>query len=283
MGDAFFAQYKDKFIEGCMVEFSKEDATALWENINKSGSWLFNKSHAVSYAVVSYWTAYFKANYPKEFAIANLNHVADEQAGVSLLRDLVENDGMKYKAVDPDESDVFWTIKDGILLGGLINIDGIGVSKAKGIVKNRKTGKMTPGLMKKLINPVTIYDDLYPIKTKFGHLYSSNISFIKDIKTKGKYELIGVIETLDTRDVNDYQALARREGRRIEGNSLYLRFIIKDDTDSIIMLVNYKNYEKMNGKALSEAAAPGTFVRVHATLDSESWRTLNINYIEILK
>jgi len=282
MGDAFFSQYKDKFIEGCMVEFSKEDATALWENINKSGSWLFNKSHAVSYAVVSYWTAYFKANYPKEFAIANLNHVADEQAGVSLLRDLVENDGMKYKAVDPDESDVYWTIKDDILLGGLINIDGIGISKAKDIVKNRKTGKITPGLMKKLMNPVTIYDDLYPIKTKFGELFTQNISFIKDVKSKGKYEIIGVIETLDIRDVNDYQALARREGRRIEGNSLYLRFIIKDDTDSIIMLVNYKNYEKMNGKALSEAAIPGTFVYVRATLDSESWRTLNIQYIEIL-
>jgi DNA polymerase III alpha subunit len=282
MGDAFFAQYKDKFIEGCMVEFPKEDATALWENINKSGSWLFNKSHAVSYAVVSYWTAYFKANYPKEFAIANLNHVADEQAGVNLLRDLVENDGMKYKAVDPDESDVYWTIKDGILLGGLTNIDGIGVSKAKSIIKNRKTGKMTPGLMKKLMNPVTVYDDLYPIRTKFGKLFTPNISFIKDVKTKGKYEIIGVIETLDTRDVNDYQALARREGRRIEGNSLYLRFIIKDDTDSIIMLVNYKNYEKMNGKSLSEAAVPGTFVYVRATLDSESWRTLNIQHIEIL-
>lgn len=282
MGDAFFAQYKDKFIEGCMVEFPKEEATALWENINKSGSWLFNKSHAVSYAVVSYWTAYFKANYPKEFAIANLNHVADEQAGVNLLRDLVENDGMKYKAVDPDESDVCWTIKDDILLGGLTNIDGIGVSKANSIVKNRKTGKMTPGLMKKLMNPVTVYDDLYPIRTKFGKLFTPNISYIKDIKTKGKYEIIGMIETLDTRDVNDYQALARREGRRIEGNSLYLRFIIRDDTDSIIMLVNYKNYEKMQGKALSEAAVPGTFVYVRATLDSESWRTLNIHYIEIL-
>jgi hypothetical protein len=132
------------------------------------------------------------------------------------------------------------------------------------------------------MNPVTVYDDLYPIRTKFGKLFTPNISFIKDVKTKGKYEIIGVIETLDTRDVNDYQALARREGRRIEGNSLYLRFIIKDDTDSIIMLVNYKNYEKMNGKSLSEAAVPGTFVYVRATLDSESWRTLNIQYIEIL-
>ena len=132
------------------------------------------------------------------------------------------------------------------------------------------------------MNPATIYDDLYPIRTKFGHLFNSNISFIKDIKTKGRYEIIGVIDTLDTRDVNDYQALARREGRRVEGNSLYLRFIIKDDTDSIIMLVNYKNYEKMQGKLLSETAIPGTFVYVRATLDSESWRTLNIQYIEIL-
>jgi len=283
MGDAFFAQYKDKFIEGCMVEFSKDDAVALWENINKSGSWLFNKSHAVSYAVVSYWTAYFKANHPKEFAIANLNHVADEQAGVSLLRDLVENEGMQYKAVDADESEAHWTVKGGILLGGLTNISGIGESKAAQIIKNRQTNKMTPAMMKKLMNPVTVYDDLYPIRTKFGHMYKdSNISLIRDVKTKGRYEIIGMIETLDTRDVNDYQALARRDGRRIEGNSLYLRFIIKDDTDSIIMLVNYKNYESMQGKLLSEKAVPGTFVYVRATLDSESWRTLNIKYIEIL-
>jgi DNA-directed DNA polymerase III PolC len=283
LGDAFFAQYKDKFIEGCMVEFSKEDATALWENINKSGSWLFNKSHAVSYAVVSYCTAYFKANYPKEFAIANLNHVADEQAGVSLLRDLVENDGMKYKAVDPDESDVFWTIKDGILLGGLINIDGIGVSKAKGIVKNRKTGKMTPGLMKKLMNPVTIYDSLYPIRDKFAYLQKNNITLIRDIKIKGKYELIAMVQTLDVRDCNDYQSLARRDNKRVDGNSLYLRFIFMDDSDSIIGLINYKNYVQMQGDIIKETAIPGTYVYIRANLDSESWMTLNVNYLEILK
>ena len=84
------------------------------------GSWGFNKSHSVSYAVVTYWTLWLKRHYPLEFAAACLRAAKDEDQTIAILRELAK-EGVDYVPIDPDHSSMNWTIANGKLIGGIMN------------------------------------------------------------------------------------------------------------------------------------------------------------------
>ncbi|CAB0852794.1 DNA polymerase III subunit alpha [Corynebacterium diphtheriae] len=72
-------EYK-KFSEGMFSNgYSKAAVDALWGTIEPFASYAFNKSHAAGYGLVSYWTAYLKANYTAEYMAALLTSVADKK------------------------------------------------------------------------------------------------------------------------------------------------------------------------------------------------------------
>ena len=170
-GVEFFNQYKKKFTEGAKENgYSSDSIDTIWNDISHSGSWSFNKSHAVSYAMVSYWTAYLKCHHPLEFSVAYLNN-ADDDNGIKFLRDMVKNENLSYVPVDPDASTERWST-DGIrVIGGLQNIKGIGPANAKAIVKARAgKGKLTPSIFKRLMNPVTPFDVIFPARHYFGEI-----------------------------------------------------------------------------------------------------------------
>jgi DNA polymerase-3 subunit alpha len=67
------AAQKAKFVEGAMQKgVPKEDATYIFELVDKFAGYGFNKSHAAAYALVSYHTAYLKANFRPEFLAASM-------------------------------------------------------------------------------------------------------------------------------------------------------------------------------------------------------------------
>ena len=72
---------KKSFIEGAekVGLVTKQEAEQIFEWIEKSSRYSFNKSHGVSYAVCSYWSAYQKAHNTKEFFLSYLFHAADKQ------------------------------------------------------------------------------------------------------------------------------------------------------------------------------------------------------------
>lgn len=75
------AELKTQFIEGCerVGTVDAEDAAEIFSWIEKSARYSFNKSHAVAYAVNSYWSAWYKASYTKEFFTSYLYHAKDKQ------------------------------------------------------------------------------------------------------------------------------------------------------------------------------------------------------------
>jgi DNA polymerase-3 subunit alpha len=68
------AQERDKFIQGALGEgYSEELANEVFALIEPFAGYAFNKAHSVSYGLISYWTAYLKANYTAEYMVALLN------------------------------------------------------------------------------------------------------------------------------------------------------------------------------------------------------------------
>src|SRR5699024_26739 len=69
-----------KFFPGMMEKgFSRESVQALWDVMLPFAGYAFNKSHAAGYALVAYWTAYLKANYPAAFMAALLTSVSGDK------------------------------------------------------------------------------------------------------------------------------------------------------------------------------------------------------------
>ncbi len=68
------AEEEQQFIEGAMQNgYTRELAEQLFALITPFAGYAFNKAHSVSYGLISYWTAYFKANYPVEYMASLLN------------------------------------------------------------------------------------------------------------------------------------------------------------------------------------------------------------------
>ncbi len=290
LGDEFFGHYKKKFIKGAMRKnnYSVENAEKLWQDISATGSWTFNKSHAVSYGLVSYWTAWCKAHYPLEFAAANLNNARSDDSAIRILRDMVKNENVKYIALDPDHSEINWSIKDGKLLGGLTSIDGIGLKKAQGIIKARTTGTgYTKSIVNKLMNPITPFVDIFPCKTRYGALYknpiqygmSTPLSYIENVIDKGEYTFIGKLKLIDLRDRNDYQSVVKRGGTKVTNNQFYLKMFVEDDTDTIMVMISPQSFDSLNGRAIAEKSKiDHTWFLIRGKIQSD-WRMITISTI----
>ena len=59
--------------------YSTEATKAVWDVLVPFSAYGFNKSHTAGYGLVSYWTAYLKANYPAEYMAALLTSVGDDK------------------------------------------------------------------------------------------------------------------------------------------------------------------------------------------------------------
>lgn len=74
-----FEQYKEEFLTGCEYSnVSRSVAEGLWSDFEAHAGYSFNKSHAVAYSMLSYWTAWLKYYYPLEFMTAVLANEGDK-------------------------------------------------------------------------------------------------------------------------------------------------------------------------------------------------------------
>lgn len=288
LGEEFFNKYKDNFLSGTRKRnIPDKEAINVWENMVTFGSWAFNKSHAVSYGLISYWTAYMKAHHPLEFAVANLNNARSDDSAIKILRDAVEVDGLEYVPVDADLSSIEWTVKDGKLIGGLVNIHGIGVATARKIISSRNnSSSLTPGIIKKLIDPVTVFDILSPCKHHWGILFDKYTDYgldkppitIGEIDGKDDYMFIGRLVDRNLRDLNEYQSVVKRGGTIIENDTLFLNMTVEDDTDSIICTINRYKYEAM-GKHIAETGTVGESWYLIRGIIKDKWRRIDVTAI----
>lgn len=282
LGDEFFSGYWVKFRDGAMENGVEERiAKEIWDQINTFGSWAFNRSHAVAYGIVSYWTCWLKAYYPMEFAAATLDAEDDPVKQIATLREL-QKEGIDYIPVDVEHSTDRWALaqKEGksVLVGPLSSIKGIGPKFLAEIMDARRNGRpLREGLQKKLANAVTPIDTLYPIRDAFNRMYASPaeagittmtpIMDIADVQCgiQGDIIVFAIFNKIAPRDENDAQKVAERaardlaKGRKTDGK-LYgptqaLNLFAADDTDEIFCKIGRYEFEDI-GRAVVERGKP---------------------------
>lgn len=140
------AKVKKMFIDGAIEHgaVSKEDAEEIFGWIEQSQRYSFNKSHAVSYAINGYWSAYCKSHFPLEFYTSWLYHSQFKQKPQDEIRELISDARIfDVEITTPDFRTLQsgFHIHDGTVRFGLSDIKGIG---DKQIVDLRKVAQSSP-------------------------------------------------------------------------------------------------------------------------------------------
>ena len=116
-----FDAYRDKFIAGATEYISEDAAKSLWHDFEAHAGYSFNRSHAVAYSLLSYWTMWLKINYPLEFMTALLRNEADVEKKTSIFIEM-RRLGLKVKTPHVNESDAQAKIVDDYIRLGLTDI-----------------------------------------------------------------------------------------------------------------------------------------------------------------
>lgn len=117
--------------------YSKGAASALWDIMVPFSDYGFNKSHGAAYAVLSYWTAYLKANYPAEYMAALLTSVGDSKDKLGVYLAECRRMGIQVLAPDVNESSVDFTAAGADIRFGLGAIRNVGANVVEAIRQAR--------------------------------------------------------------------------------------------------------------------------------------------------
>jgi DNA polymerase-3 subunit alpha len=130
---------REKFVGGCEQKgIDRDTAIRIFDKIEKFASYGFNKSHAAAYAYLSYATAFFKANYPKEWMAALMT--CDRDDTTKLAKFIGEAKAMHIDVLPPDinqASNEFAASKEGIRFA-MAGIKGVGQGVVEMILEERK-------------------------------------------------------------------------------------------------------------------------------------------------
>ena len=118
--------------------FSNSAIEELWKTLIPFSDYAFNRAHSAGYGVVSFWTAYLKANYPTEYMAALLSSVKDDKDKSALYLNECRRMGIKVLPPDVNESDSEYTPRESDIRFGLAAIRNVGENVVGSIVRNRE-------------------------------------------------------------------------------------------------------------------------------------------------
>ena len=121
--------------------YSQKAAQDVWDVFLPFAGYAFNKSHSACYAMISYRTAYLKANYPTEFMAALLENAKDDKDKTSIYLSEAKRMGINVMEPDVNESqNQFAPAGNGIIRFGLSAIRNVGEKVGETILDTRKEG-----------------------------------------------------------------------------------------------------------------------------------------------
>ncbi|WP_213318778.1 DNA polymerase III subunit alpha [Chlamydiifrater volucris] len=121
----------------CNNGIDSQLATTIFDKMEKFASYGFNKSHAAAYGLITYTTAYLKANYPREWMAALLTSDRDDIEKVGKLIREVKNMDIAVLPPDINESDLDFVATDQGIRFALTGIKGVGKGVVESILEER--------------------------------------------------------------------------------------------------------------------------------------------------
>lgn len=163
-----FNKYQEQFVEGCIEQktIDESEARQLWKDLSSFGSYSFNRAHAVSYSVITFWTMYMKVNYPLEYICSLLTYGSKEEDKKTEYIEEAFRLGLDIRPPKVGHSSTMtWIIKNNILYTPFIEIKGVGNKTVLEFEKLNSTGfyekKKAPISAKllKILDEINAYED----------------------------------------------------------------------------------------------------------------------------
>ena len=135
--NAFIFGDTERNILGCVNNgLTEEQARAIFQIMEDAGSYCFNKSHGLSYALLTYYTAYLKCHHPLEFMVTLLSLTSDN---TKITQYLTQCKNLDVKVLNPDvnNSDLGFKIHNSSILYGIGSLNNVGKPTVEQLIKNR--------------------------------------------------------------------------------------------------------------------------------------------------
>ena len=133
------ATMKDKFMAGLKESDTAPNVAAdLWKLNEAAADYSFNKSHAACYALISYRTAYLKANYPAEYMAAVISSVMNTKDKVPFFVNRCEEMGIEVLPPDVNSSDHSFVVSENAIRFGLDAVKNVGHQAVESILRARE-------------------------------------------------------------------------------------------------------------------------------------------------
>ncbi|MDY0816614.1 DNA polymerase III subunit alpha [Kitasatospora purpeofusca] len=222
------------FHAGCKERgYSDEAIQAVWDVLVPFAGYAFNKSHSAAYGLVSYQTAYLKANYPAEYMAALLTSVADDKDKMAIYLAECRQMGIRILSPDVNESVVDFTAVGSDVRFGLKAVRNVGVPVIESLVATRaEKGKYTsfPDFLDKVelvvCNKRTVdslvkagaFDSLGHTRLSLSTVHESAIDAVTGLKKQqaiGQDDLFGALDAEEGGGIGlDFQLTDREWPRR---------------------------------------------------------------------
>jgi DNA polymerase III subunit alpha len=135
------ASLRERFFEGARASGTSEPvARALWEANEAAADYSFNRSHAACYALITYRTAWLKANYPAEYMAALISSVMSTKDKVPFFVSRCEEMGIEVLPPDVNDSGHDFVVTGGNIRFGLDAVKNVGHAAVEAIAEAREKG-----------------------------------------------------------------------------------------------------------------------------------------------
>jgi DNA polymerase-3 subunit alpha len=135
------ASLEGKFREGCAASgTSSAVVEQLWNDMQQSKDYSFNKAHAACYALIAYRTAWLKANHPHEYMAALISSVMNTKDRVPFYVNACHELGIEVLPPDVNASQVDFAVVEGKIRFGLNAVKNVGETACRAIIAAREAG-----------------------------------------------------------------------------------------------------------------------------------------------
>jgi len=219
--------FTDKFIKGASAYVAPNTALDLWKDFEAHAGYSFNKSHAVAYSTLSYWTAWLKYYYPLEFMFALLKNEKDKDTRTEYLIE-AKRMGIQVKRPHINDSDVDFKIEGrGIRFGlsaikwisntiaekyiaarpfnSFADVESFTFTKGNGVNSRAMQAMNSVGALdfrdnpsdeKKIRENFYEYLNLPEFNIQIPQHYYAHIKYIEEYEAKGAFILMGMVKSI---------------------------------------------------------------------------------------